>query len=400
MLNLPFCRSDQNMQNPSSDRSFIIFGAPALGPEESDEVADCIERGWIGTGPKVEKFETNFAAYKGIPKGNILATNSCTSALHLSLIASGVGAGDEVITTAMTFCATANSIIHTGATPVIVDVDPLTQNISVEAIEAKINERTRAIVPVHFAGRLCDMPAIMALANKHQLKVIEDSAHAIETESAAGKAGTFGDFGCFSFYATKNITTGEGGMVIARNSDDIARMKTLALHGMSHDAWHRYKDEGHKHYLVTEAGFKYNMMDIQAALGIHQLARVESNWKRRQAIWDYYSNELSGLPLQIPAQCPQGERHAYHLFTLCNKHPTLSRDQILNAMTERKIGCGVHYLCLAEHPYYQDRYGWSPEQVSNATHIGRNTFSIPLSARVSDDEVEYIAQSLKQVLLV
>ncbi len=383
------------MQN---NRKFIVFGAPAIDQAEIDEVVDSLEQRWIGTGPKVARFEADFANYKGVPQDTILATNSCTSALHLSLLASGIGAGDEVITSAMTFCATANAIIHSGATPVIVDVEPMTLNIDPAAIADAINERTAAILPVHFGGALCDMVRIVPLAQSRELKLIEDCAHAIETQSTLGKAGTFGDFGCFSFYATKNITTGEGGMVIASNPDHARYMKGMALHGMTQDAWHRYQDDGYKHYRVTQAGFKYNMMDIQAAIGLHQLARIEQNWHRRTEIWDYYRQALRDLPLRLPAPTPAGECHAHHLFTLINEHPVLRRDEILEALKQRHIGCGVHYLCLAEHPYYQQTYNWTPEQTPHATHIGRNTFSIPLGAALTDDEVEYIARSLIELL--
>ena len=385
-------------KDPSRDRDFIVFGAPAIGEGEIAEVVNSLETGWIGTGPKVEGFESAFADYKKVARNSILATNSCTSALHLSLIASGVGSGDEVITSAMTFCATANAIIHSGATPVIADVDPDTRNVDPSAIADRINCRTKAILPVHFAGALCDMDSIVALTDKHGLRLIEDCAHAIETESEQGKAGTFGDFGCFSFYATKNITTGEGGMIIAKNAEDIRPMKSMALHGMTEDAWHRYCDQGYRHYLVTQAGFKYNMIDIQAAIGLHQLKRIDQNWQRRSEIWDYYQQVLGDLPLRLPARTPTNQRHGYHLFTLVNEHPQKTREQILEQLKARKIGCGVHYLCLAEHPYYQKTFGWKPEQVPNASHIGQNTFSIPFSAKLSDNDVEYIASSLRDLL--
>jgi len=256
----------------SSD--FIVFGAPKIEQDEIEEVVRCLESGWIGTGPRVARFEKEFGLYKG--QSFAAAVSSCTAAMHLSVLAAGIGEGDEVITTPMTFCATVNAIVHSGATPVLADIDPLTMNIDPAQVEARITPRTKAILPVHFAGRAADMDAITKIASRHQLKLIEDCAHAIETEYHGRKAGTFGDFGCFSFYATKNVTTGEGGMVLTRNEADLARIKMLALHGMSKDAWKRFSDEGYKHYFVVETGFKYNMMDLQAALGIHQLQRVES----------------------------------------------------------------------------------------------------------------------------
>src|SRR5207244_1939845 len=226
-----------------------------------DEVVRCLESGWIGTGPRVARFEKEFAAYKGQPFA--AAVNSCTAAMHLSVLATGIGEGDEVITTPMTFCATVNAIIHAGATPVLADIDPSSMNIDPAAVEARITSNTKAIIPVHFAGRAADMNALNGIAERHGLKLIEDCAHAIETEYHGRKAGTFGDFGCFSFYATKNVTTGEGGMVLTRIEEDLARIKMLALHGLSTDAWKRFSDDGYKHDYVVETGYKCNMMDLQ-----------------------------------------------------------------------------------------------------------------------------------------
>ena len=253
---------------------FLVFGAPLIEAAEIDEVVETLRSGWLGTGPKVARFESDFCRYKA-GWGYPVAVNSCTAALHLSLLAAGVGPGDEVITSPMTFCATVNAIIHAGGTPVLADVDPATMNIDPQQIRDRITEKTKAILPIHFAGRPCEMDAIMAIANERGLQVIEDCAHAIETTYHGQHAGTFGDFGCFSFYVTKNVVTGEGGMILAKTEETASRLKTLALHGMSKDAWKRFSDSGYQHYQVVESGFKYNMMDIQAAIGIHQLNRVE-----------------------------------------------------------------------------------------------------------------------------
>ena len=263
-----------------------------------------------------------------------------------------------------------------------------------------LTPRTRAIVPVHFAGRPCNMNAIMTIANKHNLLVIEDCAHAIETTYHGKKAGTFGDFGCFSFYATKNVVTGEGGMIIGRNEALIARAKVLALHGMSKDAWNRFGDKGYKHYQVVEAGFKYNMMDLQAALGIHQLARVEANWQRRQEIWQQYMNAFADLPMGLPALPADNTRHAYHLFTIMidEEKCGITRDDFLNAMNEQRIGTGVHYLSIPEHPYYQQRFGWKPEDYPNAMKVGRQTVSLPLSAKIATTDIWRISEAVKQAL--
>jgi dTDP-4-amino-4,6-dideoxygalactose transaminase len=380
-----------------SKEDFLVFGQPQIEQAEIDEVVDSLQKAWLGTGPKVAQFERDFAAYKNAP--HVAALNSCTAALHLSLLAAGIGPGDEVITTPMTFCATVNAIIHAGATPVLADVELDTLNISPARIEEKITPRTRAVVVVHFAGRPCSMDAIMAIARKHELKVIEDCAHAIESEYHGTKTGNFGDFGCFSFYATKNVSTGEGGMVVARREDDIARIKTLGLHGMSKDAWKRFGDEGYKHYYVVECGFKYNMMDLQAAIGIHQLARVEENWLKRQAVWNRYQQAFSGLPVTLPLDAESRTRHAYHLYTvqIDERRTRIGRDAMLDAMTAQNIGVGVHYLSIPEHPYYQDRFGWKPEDTPNATQIGRTTLSLPISPRLTSADVESVATAIRRI---
>lgn len=387
------------MNNPIRSR-FLVFGAPAIGDEEIAEVNASLHSGWLGTGPKVAQFERDFATYKGIPEHNVAAVNSCTAALHVSLIAAGIGPGDEVVTTPMTFAATVNAIIHSGATPVLADVDPVAMNIDPAQIEARITNNTRAILPVHMAGRPCDMETIMRIARQHDLLVIEDCAHAIETEYHGQKAGTFGDFGCFSFYVTKNVVTGEGGMIVAQKEEDIARAKVLALHGMSKDAWRRFSDEGYKHYYVVECGFKYNMMDIQAAIGIHQLTRVEENWQRRRAIWQMYQQAFADLPVGRPAEAEADTRHAYHLYTLLIDETRcgVSRDAFLEAMTAHKIGVGVHYLSIPEHPYYQARFGWRPEEYPHAMRIGQQTVSIPLSPKLSNGDVADVVTAVREIL--
>jgi dTDP-4-amino-4,6-dideoxygalactose transaminase len=383
-----------------SNEEFLIFGRPGIGEEEIAEVEACLRSGWLGTGPRVARFEENFAEYKGVDSSRVAALNSCTAALQVSMIAADLEKGDEVITSPLTFCATVNAIIHAGLTPVLADIDPVTQCISPEAIEAAISPRTRAILPVHFAGRPCDMSRIMKIARKHDLIVIEDCAHAIETQFQGEPVGRFGDFGCFSFYVTKNVVTGEGGMIVGKSSEHIARAKVLALHGMTKDAWHRFGDSGYRHYQVVECGFKFNMMDIQAAMGIHQLARVEANWEIRRNVWGRYQHELKNLPLALPAEPDDGDRHAYHLFTVLIDEAKcgLSRDVFLDKMNELRVGTGVHYLSIPEHPYYQQEYGWRPEQWPNAMRIGRQTVSLPLSARLSDSDVSRVLGSVHQIL--
>jgi dTDP-4-amino-4,6-dideoxygalactose transaminase len=395
---LPFLK-DLVPQPPVRPKErFLVFGSPLIEQDEIDEVVASMKIGWLGTGPKVARFEKDFSSYKGV--SHAAAVNSCTAALHLSLLSVGVKPGDEVITTPLTFCATVNAIIHAGATPILADVDPLTLNIDPAQVEAKITPRTRAILPVHFGGRPCDMERLVEIAQRYDLKIIEDCAHAIEAEFKGSKVGTIGDFGCFSFYVTKNIVTGEGGMVLAKRKEDADRIKMLALHGMSLDAWKRFGDEGYKHYQVVDCGFKYNMMDIQAAIGIHQLRRVSSYWQRRQEIWHKYNEAFAQLPLGLPCAPEPDTRHAYHLYTiLVDDHRSgIARDTFLKGMAKNNIGVGVHYLSIPEHAYYQQRFGWWPEDYPNAMAIGRQTVSLPLSAKLSDADVEDVITAVKRIL--
>lgn len=377
---------------------FLVFGSPTIEETEIEEVVKSLRSGWLGTGPKVAQFESDFAEYRKAPFS--VAVNSCTAALHLSLLAAGLKRGDEVITTPLTFCATVNAIIHSGATPVLADVDSGTMNIDPAEIEKKITPRTKALVPVHFAGRPCDMDAIMGLADEHGLKVIEDCAHAIETEYRGRAVGTFGDFGCFSFYVTKNVVTGEGGMILCRTEEDAAKLKMLALHGMSKNAWKRFSDDGYRHYQVVDCGFKYNMMDIQAAIGIHQLERVDRYWLRRQEICDRYRKAFADLPIELQSVPEENTRHGLHLFTLLvdKEKAGVTRDEFLDLMTQMNIGVGVHYLSIPEHHYYQKRFGWKPKDYPHAARTGRTTVSIPLSAKLSDEDVGDVIGAVRAVL--
>jgi len=379
-------------------KDFLVFGQPLIEEDEMDEVLDSMKKAWLGTGPKVHQFENDFAAYKEIEYS--AAVNSCTAALHLSCLSLEINPEDEIITTPMTFCATVNAIIHAGARPVLADIDPITLNIDVKEIEKKITPKTKALIVVHFAGRACDMDPIVSLAKSHGIAIIEDCAHAIETEYKGRKAGTIGDLGCFSFYVTKNITTGEGGMVISRDEHKMSRIKMLALHGLSHDAWTRFSDSGYKHYYVEDAGFKYNMMDLQAAIGIHQLKRVDEYWKRRKMIWDRYIEAFSGLNIGLPAPAEPDTRHAYHLFTIriYSNKIGISRDNFLEAMTEHNIGVGVHYLSIPEHPYYQKRFSWKAEDYPNAFSFGRETVSLPVSPKLTDQDVDDVISAVHDII--
>lgn len=378
--------------------SFLVFGSPLIEQPEIDEVVDCLRSGWIGSGPRVSRFEERFRDYTGAE--HAVAMNSCTAALHLSLLALGVGPGDEVIVPSMTFVATANAVIHSGATPVLVDCDRATMNVDPAAIEAAITERTRAVVVVHFAGRVCDMDRILEIVRRHDLRLVEDCAHAIETEWRGRHAGTLGDIGCFSFYVTKNVVTGEGGMAITSRKDLADRMRTLALHGMTKDAWRRFSDKGYVHYDVVEAGFKYNMMDLQAAIGIHQLARVERTWKRRAEIWAAYEEAFRELPFFLPPAPAPDTRHALHLFTplLDVERSSVSRDEFLERMTARQIGTGVHYRAVHLHPYYQERFGYRPESLPNAAWVSDRTVSLPLSPKLEDRDVADVIEAVRASL--
>jgi len=376
---------------------YIVFGRPDIQEPEIAEVVDSLRRNWLGTGPKVKRFEQLFAAYRGVEPEQVAAVNSCTAALHLSLLAAGIQPGDEVITTAMTFCATVNAIVHAGGTPVLADVLPDSYNIDPEDIRRKITSRTRAVVPVHYAGNPCDMDAIMGLAREHGLMVIEDCAHALETEYRGQAAGTFGDFGCYSFYATKNITTGEGGMVVARSPEHIKRVKTLALHGMSTDAWARFSDDGYRHYQVTEAGFKYNMMDLQAAVGIHQLARIEQGLERRKALFSLYGEAFHDLPVQLPVADKTGTKPAYHLYPLLvDDRQQGIRDRFMTEAHKSGIGTGVHYLSIPAHRFYREKFGWKEADFPVAARVGRTTVSLPFSPALAQVEQDRIIVFTRQ----
>lgn len=380
-------------------KDYLVFGEPMIGEEEIAEVIDTLRSGWLGTGPKVGRFEEMFRQYVGADYA--MAVNSCTAALHLSMIVAGLGPGDEVITTAMTFAATVNAIVHTGATPVLVDCDRSTQLIDPQRIEEAITSRTKAIVPVHMLGLPCDMDAIMSIAERHHLVVIEDAAHAIETVYRGRKIGSIGHLTCFSFYVTKNVITGEGGMVTTNIPEFADKIKMYGLHGMSRDAWKRYSDAGYNHYQVEFPGFKYNMMDLQAAIGIHQLKRVEEGLIRRNEIWKAYNAAFSELPVGLPAPDELDAVHARHLYTLMidQERTGITRDEFLRRLHEMNIGTGVHYVGVHLQPYYRMQFGYRPEDFPNATWISERTVSIPLSAKLTDDDAESVIHAVKSALL-
>lgn len=386
---------------PARDESrFLVFGQPDIGQPEIDAVAEVLRGRWIGTGPHCQAFEAEFAAYLGPRIGGAVAVNSATAALHLSLLALDIGPGDEVISTAMTFCATINVICHVGATPVLCDCDAATQCILPDEIEARITPRTKAIIVVHMCGRPCEMATIMSIADRHGIPVIEDCAHAIETRIGDRPVGTYGVYACYSFYATKNLTTAEGGMVTAQDPERLARIRTLSLHGQSADAWKRYSNAGFKRYDVVEPGWKYNLTDIAAAMGRAQLPEIERRLARRAAIAAKYDAALADLPLTLPPPAPPNTRLAHHLYTVQvdEARAGISRNDLLAAMRAENIGVGVHYEAIHTLGFYQKLLGLKPEDLPNAAWIGGHTLSMPLSTAMSDDDVDDAILAIRTIL--
>ncbi len=375
----------------------VRFAPPVIGRGEIDEVVAALESGWLSTGPRVRQFEAAFAAYTGAP--HALALNSCTAALHLALLAFEIGPGDEVVTTPLTFCATANVAIHAGATPRFADIDPDTWNLSPAAAAAVVTSRTRAVVPVHFGGRPVDVPAFRALADRHRLALIEDAAHAVEAVSGGRKIGVTADVTCFSFYATKNLTTGEGGMLTTA-ADAVARFaRTASQHGISRDGWARYKEMGSPHYDVLFPGFKYNMMDLQAAIGLHQLAGLAARTARREAVWRIYDEGLADLPLGRPAPVPDGDVHARHLYSvLVGPAAGTTRDDLIAHLAARGIATSVHFRALHLHPYYQQRYGFTRGMFPEAERVSDRILSLPFGGGMSDDEAWTVVEALRRAI--
>lgn len=373
---------------------FLVFGRPVIGEAEIAEVEDSLRSGWIGTGPKVQRFEQELAAYVGAP--HVRCLSSCTAALMLSLKVLGVGPGDEVLVPTMTFVATANAVEHMGATPVFVDSADLTGLMDLAAAEAAVTPRTKAIVPVHLAGRPLDVDALLDLRERHRIHVIEDAAHALGSEWRGVRIGNHGDLVAYSFYVTKNVTTIEGGALATRDPDLSERVERLGLHGLSVGAWQRFSDAGYRHYEVEEPGFKFNMTDVQAAVGLHQLPQLDRWIDDRAALWQRYDELLRGLPLTLPSRPAAETRHARHLYqVLVEPSARRSRDELLGFLTERKIGVGVHYRACHLHPYYRTKYGLAPEDFPVASDLSERTLSLPLSVDMTDDDVFDVVAALE-----
>ncbi len=377
---------------------FLVFGAPRLGEAAIAEVVDSLRSGWIGTGPKVARFEDTFRRYADAP--HAVAVSSCSAALHLSLLVAGVGPGDEVITTPMTFCATVNAILHVGARPVLVDCDRRTQLIDPGRVEDAIGPATRAILPIHFAGRPCDLDALGELARRHDLRLIEYAAHAIDARCRGRKIGSAADLTCFSINATKNLTTGEGGMVTTASAEWAEALRVWRMHGQSRGAWDRSEERASTHYHATVPGFKYNMTDLQAALGIHQLAALHDALARREAIWKRYDDGLADLPLELPAPAEADTVHARHLYTVMvdPDRAGVGRDAFAARLREQGVGSGVHYVGVHLQPYHRRALDVGPESFPNATWISERTVSLPLSPTLEDADVERVIGAVRRVL--
>ncbi len=376
----------------------VGFSPPAIGEDEVAEVVATLKSGWLSTGPRVAQFERAFADYVGAP--HAVAVNSGTAALHLSLLAAGVGAGDEVITTPLTFCATANVIIHAGATPVFADIDPVTWNLCPSATGAAVTPRTRALLPVHYAGRPVETRAFRALANRHDLVMVEDAAHCIEGRASGAKIGTTADLTCFSFYATKNVTTGEGGMLTTSREDWAAFARMASLHGMSRNGWDRTEPGTPAQYDVLMPGFKYNMMDLQAAIGLHQLAKVTAHLRRRQEIWARYDAAFEDLPVTRPAPVPSGDVHARHLYTvLIDTDSGWTRDDLGRALHQDGIATSVHFRAVHLQPYYAERFDFRRGMFPVAEDVSDRTLSLPLSAGMTDEQVERVTDAFRRTVL-
>jgi dTDP-4-amino-4,6-dideoxygalactose transaminase len=381
---------------------FLPFALPEIGDEEIAEVVDALKSGWVTTGPRAKRFEADFSAFLGDAEGlHSIAVNSATAGLHLALEAVGVGPGDEVITTTHTFTATAEVARYLGADVKLVDIDPATLNIAPAAVEAAITPRTKAIVPVHYAGLAADMPALLALAKRHGLKVVEDAAHALPSTCGGRLVGTLdSDATVFSFYANKTITTGEGGMLVTRDAELAKRAKVMRLHGMNRDAFDRFTAKVPSwYYEIVAPGFKYNLTDIAAALGIHQLKRLQGFQAKREQLAAAYAEALAGLPLTLPPGPPPGDTHAWHLYVVrLNDDAPITRERLIEKLYEAGIGCSVHYIPLHLHPYWRDRYGLTPAMFPHSQRAYERMLSLPLYTRMGAADVARVADAVRAAL--
>ncbi len=378
-------------------KDFLEFSPPVIGDDEVNAVVETLRSSWITTGPKTKEFEKKFAEKFGAPAA--LAVNSCTAALHTALVGLGIGPGDEVITTPMTFCSTVNVIEQVGARPVLVDVEPDTLNIDPDKVEDAVTAKTKAIMPVHYTGHPVDLDAVYDIAKRHNLFVVEDAAHAVSAQYKGRYIGSGGTIAAFSFYATKNMTTAEGGMLTG-TPDFVEKCRIISLHGMSRDAWNRYSKEGSWYYEVLLPGFKYNMTDIQASLGLVQLEKLESFQLRRAEIVAKYNQEFKNYDaLEIPVAKAEVE-HAWHLYVLKLNLQALriNRNQFIEELKVRNIGTSVHFIPIHLHPYYRDKYGYKPEDFPVAFNNYQRILSLPLHAGLSDNDVQDVIAAVVEIV--
>ncbi len=388
------------MSSASASQPFLPFALPEIGEEEIAEVVDTLRSGWVTTGPKARLFEQAFVDYLGDASLQAIAVNSATAGLHLALEALGIGPGDEVITTTHTFTATAEVVRYLGADVKLVDIDPATINIDPAAIEAAITPRTKALMPVHYAGLSVDMDAIHAIAQKHGLKVVEDAAHALPTTWKGQRIGTLqSDAVVFSFYANKTMTTGEGGMLVTRDAALAARAKVMRLHGINRDAFDRFTAKVPSwYYEIVAPGFKYNLTDIAAAMGLHQLKRLPGFQTRREQIAARYDEALADLPLILPPRpVHAGDLHSWHLYVVrLSDAAQIHRDQLIDSLFADGIGVSVHYIPLHLHPYWKERYELKPEQFPHSQKAYERMVTLPLYTRMTDDDVERVIAAVRK----
>ena len=388
------------MSQVSPKLSFLPFAKPDTGPEELQAVSQAIASGWVTTGPVTKQFEANFNEFLG---GGLecLAVNSATAGLHLALEALGIGPGDEVIAPSLTFTATVEVVRYLGAEPVLVDVDPVTLNMCPTQVRKAITAKTKAIMPVHYAGLACNMQAILAIAKEFNLKVVEDAAHALPTTFNKALVGQLdSDITVFSFYANKTMTTGEGGMAVTKNSELAKRMRIMRLHGMNRDAFDRFTSKTPAwYYEIVAPGFKYNLTDIASSMGIEQLKKLPGFLKRRQYLAAKYHQQLADLPLILPANAPEGDIHSWHLYVIRLKpEAKLNRDEVIQGLSDAGIGTSVHYVPLHRHPYWRDRYQLTPAMFPVAELAYQQMLSIPLFTAMTDSDQDRVISALKNLL--
>lgn len=378
---------------------YLPFHVPEIDDEDIDAVVSVMRSGWLTTGAKAKQFEQEFAAKVGARYA--VALNSCTAALHLALEAIGLQEGDEVLVPTMTFAATAEVVTYFKAKPVLIDCLPTTLNMDPELIERAITPRTKAVIPVHFAGQPCEMARILEIARRHDLRVIEDAAHAFPASYKGKAIGSIGDYTCFSFYATKNITTGEGGMVTTDDPDQADRIRRMSLHGLSRDAWKRYTNQGSWYYDIVAPGFKYNLTDMAAALGLTQLHKAERFWKTRERYAALYAEEFRDLPEITPLMIHDDVQHAWHLYViqLDLDRLRISRQTFIEGLQQKQIGCSVHFIPLHLHPYYRETGHYSRADFPVASQAFDRMVSLPLYSKMSEEDVHRTIQAVRELIL-